>query len=389
MYTTLLAFLCLPLAIASPCQGGDRYKTSIYLTTNEQQNSVVALPIGRNGLLGNGTSIPTGGRGASGLLASNNQPSAPDSLFSQAALTVSGKYLFAVNAGSNSLSMFLIDHDDSTKLTLVQEPLSLPGEFPVTVAASQKKNLVCVGFSGAKAGISCAKFSAHGIEAMDQLRPIELGQTTPPHGPLNTVSQVFFAADEKTLYSTVKGDPMVNNTGYFASFPIQDGKVSNEGVRSSPNGTAVLFGSVVIPGTSDVFVTDASFGAAILDVTKDGKAISAHRGPIAGQMATCWATVNQRTGTGFVTDAVVNRLVEVSLADASVQSSIDLSANGDPGLLDLVSHGKYVYALSGGNGTTEAAIVVVDAISKKQVQHQSVAYLGAGKSSAGLAINWS
>ncbi|CAI6092849.1 hypothetical protein V2G26_012151 [Clonostachys chloroleuca] len=389
MYTSVLALLCLPLVMASPCQGGDRYKTAIYLTTNEQQNSVVALPIGRNGLLGNGTSIPTGGRGASGLLASNNQPSAPDSLFSQSALTVSGKYLFAVNAGSNSLSMFLIDQNDSTKLTLVQEPLSLPGEFPVTVAASQKKNLVCVGFSGAKAGISCARFSAHGIEAMDQLRPIELGQTTPPHGPLNTVSQVFFAADEKMLYSTVKGDPMVNNTGYFASFPIQDGKVSNEGVRSSPNGTAVLFGSVVIPGTNDVFVTDASFGAAVLDITKDGKAISAHRGPIAGQMATCWATVNQRTGTGFVTDAVVNRLVEVSLADASVQSSIDLSANGDPGLLDLVSHGKYVYALSGGNGTTEAAIVVVDAISKKQVQHQSLAYLGAGKSSAGLAINWS
>ncbi|CAH0057151.1 unnamed protein product [Clonostachys solani] len=389
MYTSVLAFLCLPLAMASPCQGRDPYKTAIYLTTNEQQNSVVALPIGRNGLLGNGTSISTGGRGASGLLASNNQPSAPDSLFSQSALTVSGKYLFAVNAGSNSLSMFLIDQNDSTKLTLVQEPLSLPGEFPVTVAASQKKNLVCVGFSGAKAGISCARFSAHGIEAMDQLRPIELGQTTPPHGPLNTVSQVFFAADDKTLYSTVKGDPMVNNTGYFASFPIQDGKVSNEGVRSSPNGTAVLFGSVVIPGTNDVFVTDASFGAAILDVTKDGKAVSAHRGPIANQMATCWATLNQRTGTGFVTDAVVNRLVEVSLADASVLSSIDLSANGDPGLLDLVSHGKYVYALSAGNGTTEAAIVVVDAVSKKQVQHESLAYLGAGKSSAGLAINWS
>jgi hypothetical protein len=282
--------------------------------------------------------------------------------------------------------MFAIDEADPTKLTIVCEPLALPGEFPVTVAASEQVGIVCVGFSGAKAGVSCSNFSEDGMGDMDGLRTFELGQSTPPVGPLNTVSQVFFSEDGSTLFSTVKGDPTVNNTGFLASFPVVDGVVDASVTRDSPQGTAVLFGTNVIPGTQNLFATDASFGAAVLDVSTLGQAEVVGMGAIEGQAATCWVAISRATNTAFVTDVAVNRLVEMSLTDASIVSMTDLSSNGDPGLIDLAAAGMYVYALSPGNGTTPAAVTVVNAMNKKQVQHQDLQSLGVGGSAMGMAM---
>lgn len=288
--------------------------------------------------------------------------------------------------------MFAIDPKDPTNLVMVGQPAAIPGEFPVTVAASMNNNLACVGTTGAKAGVSCASFSAMGLGPMDGLREFDIGQTTPPVGPTNTVSQVFFSDDGSTLFSTVKGDPAKNNTGFLAAFPVQASggnqlaALGQQGTQSSPAGTAVLFGSSTIPGSDNLFVTDASFGGAVLSV--DGKGIGAVEGKAAvdGQAATCWVAISPATNTAFVTDVGVNRLVEMSLADASIQSVTDLSANGDPGLIDLRAAGQFVYALSPGNGTTQAAVTVLDALSKKQVQHLQLQCLGVGKNAQGMAL---
>lgn len=117
--------------------------------------------------------------------------------------------------------MFTIDKQNPTKLTLIGQPVSIPGEFPNTVAASSKHKVVCVATTGAIAGISCAPFSAQGVGNMDTLRQINLNQTTPPIGPTNTVSQVFFSNDQNTLFVTVKGDPANNKTGFLGSFGVQ------------------------------------------------------------------------------------------------------------------------------------------------------------------------
>jgi hypothetical protein len=68
---------------------------------------------------------------------------------------------------------------------------------------------------------------------------------------------------------------------------------------------------------------------------------------------------------------------------------IDLSADGDPGLIDLKSAGNFVYALSPGNGTTEAAITVLDVSggqgSANQAQHFCLAGF-ATSSAQGMAV---
>ncbi|KAH8747295.1 hypothetical protein F5883DRAFT_721336 [Diaporthe sp. PMI_573] len=377
---------------------------AVYMLSNQASNAVVAVPIAQDGTLdeAGGSSTNTGGSGAAGIDGSTNAPSNPDALFSQSALTVAGNNLFAVNAGSNTLSMFAIDAQYPTKLTMVGQPAQLPGEFPVTVGASAKHNVACVGMTGSTAGISCASFDAkQGLGAMDDLRPFDLGQSTPPVGPTNTVSQVFFSDDQATMFATVKGDPTKNNTGFLASFPVnaaggcQAASVGAQGQQTSPEGTAVLFGSAAIPGSSDLFVTDASFGGAVLSMQQaaaggssqaSGAAQVVGKGVVDGQKATCWAAISPATNTAFVTDVGVNHLVEMSLKDASIQSQTDLSANGDPGLIDLKAAGNMVYALSPGNGTTNAAVTVMDATSKKQVQHLDMQALGLDGNAMGMAV---
>ncbi|EHK24734.1 uncharacterized protein TRIVIDRAFT_189996 [Trichoderma virens Gv29-8] len=389
--STWTSLLLLGLANLVPEPG-----KAIYTISNGAQNSVIALPINSNGLLSQGTSTPTGGAGSNVLVVNGNkkEPASPDALVSQAALTVAGNFLFAVNAGSNTVTMFAIDPQHPTKLTMLGKPIPVPGEFPNTVAASAKNQLVCVGSTGAKSGISCASFSARGIGKMDQLRPVGLNQTTPPVGPPSTISQVFFSGDEETLFATVKGNPATNTAGVLGVFPVDQpcdardtASVSEEGKLTSVDGTIVVFGSSPIQGSTDLFVTDAAFGAAILSVDAEtGAASVKNKATIEGQKATCWVAISPDTNTAFVTDVGLDRIVEVSLTDASIKSVTDLSANGDPGLIDLRAAGSFVYALSPGNGTTLPAVTVMDARSKKQIQHFQLKGLGASKNTQGVAV---
>ena len=296
--------------------------------------------------------------------------------------------VFAVNAGSNTLSMLAIDPADPTKLTMVGSPVNTCGDFPVTLAVSIKLQKACVGNTGAKAGISCASFNAQtGLAAMDALRPFALKQSNPPTGPLNTVADTFFNVDETALLTTVKGDPTVNNTGFLSAFPVQNGTISAVGTQSSPAGTNVLFGTVNIAGTSNLLATDASFGAAILSVDAQGTAAVVASAKLADQKATCWATVSEATGTGFVTDVAVNHLVEMNVTTGAVVKELNLT-NGNPGMIDLQAAGNFVYALSPGNANVSSAVTVFDVSggsgAAKQIQNFNPA--GVSLTAQGMAV---
>ncbi|KAM0255971.1 hypothetical protein ACHAQJ_005275 [Trichoderma viride] len=351
---------------------------AIYITSNQQHNSVIALPIGSNGLLSEGTTISTGGTGSSIVTMSGDKvvPATADVLSSQSAVTVAGNYLFAVNAGSNTVTMFAIDPLHPTRLTMVGRPVSVPGDFPTTVGASAKNQLLCVGATGATSGVSCASYSSKGLGKMDQLRPVGLKQTTPPLGPTDTIAQVFFSDDEKTLLTTVKGNPATNTTGTLGIFGVEQPRyghgaasISEKGKLTQVAGSAVLFGAATIKGSSDILAADAAFGAALLSVdAATGAASIKDKAAIDGQAASCWATYSPETNTVFIADAGADRLVELSVTDASIQSITNLNT-GDPGLNDLRAAGDFIYALSPGNATTLPAVTVFDVTSKKVAQH--------------------
>lgn len=293
--------------------------------------------------------------------------------------------------------MFAIDPQDPSKLAPVGKPAAVPGEFTNTVAASVKNSMVCVGATGAMAGVSCASFDAQaGIAKMDQLRGFDLGQSTPPVGPTNTVSQVFWSNDEATLFVTVKGDPDKNIIGFLAAYPMQKSAgngatgLAEQPVRSSPNGTAVLFGSLPIPNTSNIFATDASFGGSILSVDGDGQGSPLAAQPIKGQMATCWVTISAARNTAFVTNVGTPKLVEMSLKDASIVNTVDVSSTGAAGMIDLKAAGDFAYVLAPGTGQNKTHILVISAGADKQsakaIQGFDTGPLGGGGTSQGMAI---
>ena len=334
--------------------------------------------------------------------------------------------------------MLRISQDSPLNLTPIGTPAPLPGTFPTTVTASSRLGTVCVATTGSAAGLTCAPFSpATGLGEFDALRVFDLNQSTPPVGPTNTVSHAFFASDQSSVFVTVKGDPAANKTGFLANFPVvvdnnnQNGKgkgkatkrggrgfrggggpsnsnsrvstgvVAKEGIFSSPNGTAVLFGSAAVSSgqQQQILATDASFGAALLSVDDATGQASIVGAPAAvdNQAATCWATISPFTGTAFVTDVGRNRLVEVSFQDdvgAKVVGEIDLSAvsaaRNDPGLIDLMAGGELVYALSPGNnsGNAPPAISVVNVRTRELVQHVQLAGVGANGNAMGMALHF-
>ena len=185
----------------------------------------------------------------------------------------------------------MISSEDQTKLTMVGKPVDTLGDFPVSVAVSAKNAMACVANTGAKAGFACFIANVQtGLNPISRsLLEFPIGQTTPSVGPTNTISHTLFNEEQTMLLTTVKGDPTKENTGFLSMLPIAEGVSAAQDTRSSPAGTAVLFGSAIIPGTNNLFATDAPFGAATILMDAQTKVLS--KATIGDQKATCWATI--------------------------------------------------------------------------------------------------
>lgn len=60
-----------------------------------------------------------------------------------------------------------------------------------------------------------------------------------------------------------------------------------------------------------------------------------------------------------MTDVAVDHLVEIDPSTGTLINELSLN-NGNPGMIDLVSAGNFIYALSPGNATTGSRVVVFD-----------------------------
>jgi hypothetical protein len=260
------------------------------------------------------------------------------------------------------MSMLKIDHHDPTCLTLLGDPISTIGQFPVSIAVSEPLSLVCVASTGAKNGVACFNFDPwSGLEPDGVgLRSFGLNQTTPPLMQGDGPSDIFFSEDSRSLYAMVKGDTKGDN-GFVSVYPISHGQVAKKDVRSFPDGVSLLFGAFQIPGTRKIFASDASFGGVILAIDHDGVAKTVAKTTIPGQKATCWAEYSPVTRSAWVTDPLTNNLVEMDLRTSAILTQNNVADNANPGFVDFVVPGDFLYALSCGLGSAaNASVVVVD-----------------------------
>lgn len=79
------------------CKAESQPGKAIYTITNDQANSVIAIPISSNGMLAKGATFSTGGFGSNFLDGTSDEPAAPDALASQSALTIAGNVMKPVH----------------------------------------------------------------------------------------------------------------------------------------------------------------------------------------------------------------------------------------------------------------------------------------------------
>jgi 6-phosphogluconolactonase (cycloisomerase 2 family) len=314
---------------------------AVFVQTNSPGgNEVLAYDRGADGSLSLAGSYATGGNGAAAAGA------VVDTLASQGSLTYDAghKLLYAVNAGSGSLSIFSVD---GSTLAL-RQVLDSGGSFPASVTVDG--NLVYVlnaGGAGSVQGFRVTGDTLHRLH--DGSRTLGLANTVPPFF-LASPGQVGFTPDGSRLVVTTKGG---GNT--IDVFDVHaDGSLGDAPVANAP-ATPVPF-AFTFDSSGRLVVAEA--GASVVStytLDADGT-LSGAQSQADGQAALCWITA--AAGNYYVANA-----------GSATISGYRVGANGAPsligatgivgqtetGAIDLApsSDQRFLYAESGGAGTVD------------------------------------
>jgi hypothetical protein len=207
---------------------------AVYTMSNgPYMNQVIIHTLTANGQLSTIGMINTNGTGVN--------ITAADTLFSQGALMVYSNYLFVVNPGSNSLSMFMIKPSDGTQLTLLSVQ-STNGWYPVSVTVNNM--YACVLTGGNITGIRCFTYNSSGlfiVPSFDRNLTSYISQSVPPMGPPQTMSEILFSADNLSLIISVKGFNATSQ-GYLLFYSL-----SNNSTTLALSPTQVTPTNAVLP----------------------------------------------------------------------------------------------------------------------------------------------
>ncbi len=318
---------------------GDRFERGadhvvFVQTDNPSGNAVVAYDRSDDGTLSVAGTYPTGGKG--GVLAG----SVVDHLASQGSLTYDDQHalLFAVNAGSNTVSTFSVSGD---RLKLRQVIPSF-GDFPVSVAVDQ--NLVYV--LNARAGGSVQGYGIFGDELFPLFahRALGLDSTATPEF-VNTPGQVAFSPDGSRLIVTTKANGSnidVFRIGFF-------GTLSQAVVNSEP-GTVPF--AVTFDGAGNLVATEAGTNAVASFALHGNGTLMALHSVATNQAATCW--IVGANGSFYASNAGSGSLTQVRSGAGGVLTDLGNTAT-DPGSVDAAigAHGHYLYSQTGANGIVD------------------------------------
>ena len=283
---------------------------AVFTLTNSavRGNEVVAYERRGNGTLLLIGTFPTGGRGSGPAPTSSVLgapiPATADGFGSQASLILSPnrRFLFAVNAGSNSITCFKVNNHGSGPLLRNARTVASGGTFPVSLTFRPAKGgggILFVLNSGNEGNITGFRVAPN-----CELTRIANGQSGPlsplvddppfpnpePNEVLTTAGQVGFTPSGRKLVVTIKGGPQEGETGLpegaIAVFDVN----SNGRLIGSPRvtafdrdeGTAGPF-SFNFDADGNLLVNHAnSFSFAAYRVRNTG-ALDSHRRPSANQ----------------------------------------------------------------------------------------------------------
>ncbi|HEY2564324.1 MAG TPA: beta-propeller fold lactonase family protein [Acidimicrobiales bacterium] len=307
-------------------------------TDNTAGNQVVAYDRSGNGTLTLANTYATGGLGGS------LSGSVVDHLASQGSLTYDqgNHLLYAVNAGSNTVSVFSVRGDQLT----LQQVVNSGGTFPVSVAVHNGVVYVLNAENGGALQEYFALFG-HLLPIPGSNRALGLNPSATPQFT-NTPGQVAFSPDGSKLIVTTKAngnDIDVYRVGFLGL--LSPSPVVNAEPNTVPFGvTFDAAGHLVVAESSS---TNPALGTFTLN--QDGTVT-----PVdtvgTGQTATCWVTTAQ--GYFFASNAG-SASISSFQASPSAQLTLLGQTTTDPGTVDASpsADGQFLYVQTGGNGIVD------------------------------------
>jgi 6-phosphogluconolactonase len=307
---------------------------AVFVMTNQPEgNSILVFRRDADGDLTPAGTVPTGGLG---------NGTEPDALRSQGSLVRSGNLLFAVNAGSDEISILFIGKKRLVPVSTVPSG----GRMPTTLAV--RNNLLYVVNAGS------GEITGFRIGSGGQLTPLA-GSTRPLTGGLTAdPSQISFTPDGGALLVTEKGP------GVIDVFEVGDDGLT-EGPSPTPSNGAGPFG-FAFDRRGHLIVSEAFGGApnagaaSSYELADDGtpSVISGSVGT--GQTATCWVVTTgpfaymTNTGSGTISSYRIGRDGTLALRQAVAGRT-----GGAPIDMVLAGEGEFLYTVVDATGRISAS----------------------------------
>jgi len=316
--------------------GGRRHSAVFVQTDNTAGNQVVAYHRAADGTLSLAGTYNTGGLG--GQLAG----SVVDHLASQGSLTYDPQrsLLFAVNAGSNTISVFSVHGDQLSR----RQVISSGGTFPVSVAVHGSLVYVLNAENGGSVQ-GYREFFGRLFPIAGSSRALGLDPTATPQFT-HTPGQVAFSPDGSQLIVTTKANG--NDIDVFGVGG--DGRLSASPVVNSEAGTVPF--AITFDRAGHLVIANAGTNApATFSLSPDGTATLLDTVGT-GQAATCW--VAPAGGLLFASNAG-SASISGYRPDGSGHLTLLGQTATDPGTVDASAtpHGRFLYVQTGANGIVD------------------------------------
>jgi 6-phosphogluconolactonase len=304
---------------------------AVFTLTNEAAgNAVAVFSRGSDGTLMPEGTVPTGGLGSGSGLGSQGA----------VALSENGRWLFAVNAGSDDVSVFDVDGMD---LELVARVAS-GGDRPISL--TQHGDLLYVLNGGTPNNITGFRI------AHDGLLSAIAGSERPLSGANVGPAQVSFSPNGRTVVVTEK---MTNKIDTFQV--MRDGTTMGPNVQDAAGVTPFGF---AFDSRGNLFVSEAFGGMAnasalsSYDVSKGGQIQAISPSAPTHQTAACWTVVTgngryaytTNAGSGSVSGYRIEADGSVTLLDADGRTGV-VGDGTSPIDASVSNNSRFLYVLTG------------------------------------------
>ena len=338
----VIATLGFLLGIAPGSARAEGHSGAVYVLTNQStENSVIVYRRASDGTLSLSGSFSTGGKGMG---------TGVDPLGSQGALALgeAHRFLFAVNAGSNEISVFAVR---GTDLQLVDK-VSSGGTMPVSIAVHGR--LVYVLNAGANPNITgffMNPRTGHLILLAGSQRSLAGGSAASP-------AEVSFNRDGDVLMVTEKGTQTID------TYTVDDNGFAS-GPTAHVSSGATPFGFVFTHGDIAIVSEAGPNALSSYEVNDDGGLERVTSSLPNGQKATCWVVATEdgrfaytaNTASGTISSYEITRDGTLSLLNPTAA----VTGNGTaPTDMALSSDSRFFFAREGGSNSVAGFRVEAD-----------------------------